>query len=367
MDSVFGIILKVHHDSVGDTSQTVLLGKTMLDWVTLSLGETSAIAIDRPDDAEWLGQLRSVADATEKYTVVLYSDTPLITKKTVTDAVAVAENGNLNVVKMTRGYVFRTSFLLSCEKLYLDNTYYFSEEDFLTADSPHNLALITDVMRNRILRYHCERGVRFTDLGTTVVEGDVVIAPGVEIGPQNILKGKTVINAGAKLLYANVVEDGIIGEGAELNSSRIYHSYIGERTKVGPFAYIRPDSIIGPDCRIGDFVEIKKSIIGAGCKVSHLSYVGDCEMGDMCNVGCGVVFVNYDGKNKFRTKVGNRVFVGSNSNIIAPMVIEDGAFIAAGSTLNENVPAGALAIARARQVNKTEWKGNKFAPKNENV
>ena len=132
---------------------------------------------------------------------------------------------------------------------------------------------------------------------------------------------------------------------------------------MGPYAYIRPDSIIGPDCRIGDFVEIKKSIIGAKCKVSHLSYVGDCEMGEACNIGCGVVFVNYDGKNKFRSKVGNRVFVGSNSNIVAPVVLEDGAFIAAGSTLTQDVPQGALAIARARQVNKPEWTGNRFCPK----
>lgn len=364
MESVFGIILKVHYESVGDTAATEVLGKTMLDWVKLSLGEeVTAVAVDYDDKLEIPAQVKHYADAGKKYTVVLFSDTPLITKKTVTDAVAVAENGNLNVVKMTRGYVFRTAFLTSCEKLYTDNTHYFTEEDFLTASTPHNLALITDVMRNRILRYHADRGVRFSDLGTTVVEGDVVIAAGAKIGPQNILKGKTVIKDGVNLLYCNVLEDAIIGEGAEINSSRIYRSYIGERTTVGPFAYIRPDSIIGPDCRIGDFVEIKKSIIGAGCKVSHLSYVGDCEMGEKCNIGCGVVFVNYDGKDKFRTKVGNRVFVGSNSNIIAPMVIEDGAFIAAGSTLNQDVPAGSLAIARARQVNKPEWLGNKFAPK----
>lgn len=364
MESVFGIILKVHYESVGDTAATEVLGKTMLDWVKLSLGEeVTAVAVDYDDKTEIPAQVKHYADAGKKYTVVLFSDTPLITKKTVTDAVAVAENGNLNVVKMTRGYVFRTAFLTSCEKLYTDSTHYFTEEDFLTASTPHNLALITDVMRNRILRYHADRGVRFSDLGTTVVEGDVVIAAGAKIGPQNILKGKTVIKDGVNLLYSNVLEDAIIGEGVEINSSRIYRSYIGERTKVGPFAYIRPDSIIGPDCRIGDFVEIKKSIIGAGCKVSHLSYVGDCEMGEKCNIGCGVVFVNYDGKDKFRTKVGNRVFVGSNSNIIAPMVIEDGAFIAAGSTLNQDVPAGSLAIARARQVNKPEWLGNKFAPK----
>ncbi len=363
MENVFGIILKVRYDSVGDTASTELLGKTMLDWVRLSLGEAQFAAVEYDENLEVPLLVKHYADVSKKYTVVLYSDTPLITKKTVVDAVAVAENGNLNVVRMTRGYVFRTAFLLSCEKLYTENTHYFAEEDFLTANSPHNFALISDVMRNRILRYHSERGVRFADLGTTVVEGDVAIAAGVEVGPQNILKGKTVVRDGAKLLYANVLEDAIIGEGAEINSSRIYRSYVGERTKVGPFAYIRPDSIIGPDCRIGDFVEIKKSIIGTGCKVSHLSYVGDCEMGNECNIGCGVVFVNYDGKDKFRSKVGNRVFVGSNSNIIAPVVLEDGSFIAAGSTLTQDVPAGSLAIARARQVNKPDWLGNKFAPK----
>ena len=363
MENVYGIILKVQHPAVGNTAETVLLGKTMLDWVRLSLGDSTTVAIDYDEKMEIPAQAKYFADATKKYTAVLFSDTPLITKKTVTDAVAVAENGNLNVVRMTRGFIFRTGFLLSCERLYTDNTHYFAEEDFLTASTPHNLALISDVMRNRILRYHCDRGVRFADLGTTTVEGDVVIAPGVEVGPQNILKGKTVIKEGAQLLYCNVIEDSTISDGAQINSSRIYRSYVGERTTVGPFAYIRPDSIIGPDCRIGDFVEIKKSVIGTGCKVAHLSYVGDCEMGDNCNIGCGVVFVNYDGKDKSRTKVGNRVFVGSNSNIVAPMVIEDGAYIAAGSTLTQNVPQGALAIARARQVNKPEWTGNKFAPK----
>ena len=274
MESVFGIILKVKSDSVGDTASTVLLGKTMLDWVKLSLGEDSGVAaIDYDENLEVPAQAKHFADISKTYTAVLFSDTPLITKKTVADAVAVADKGNLNVVKMTRGYIFRTAFLLSCEKLYTDRSYYFAEEDFITANTPHNVSLITDIMRNRILRYHSDNGVKFADLGTTVVEGDVVIAAGAEIGPQNILKGKTVIRDGAKLLYCNVIEDGIIGEGAEINSSRIYRSYIGERTKVGPFAYIRPDSIIGPDCRIGDFVEIKKSIIGTACKVSHLSYV----------------------------------------------------------------------------------------------
>lgn len=365
MDNVFGILLKVSNPSVGDTSSTMLLGKTMLDWVRLSLGDAPSTVAEYSDALPLPVLLRQYVDAKKEYTVVLFSDTPLISKKTVADAVSVMQNGSVNVVKMTRGYVFRTPFLLSCEKLYTDNVYYFNEEDFLAASSLHNLALVSDVMKNRILRYHAERGVRFTDLGTTVVEGDVVIEPGVTVGPQNILKGKTVIKAGAELLYGNVVEDSIIEQNATLNSSRIYRSYVGEGTTVGPFAYIRPDSIIGPNCRIGDFVEIKKSIIGEGCKVSHLSYVGDCEMGKNCNIGCGVVFVNYDGKNKYRSKVGDRVFVGSNSNIIAPVTLEDGSFIAAGSTLNADVPKGALAIARARQVNKPDWMGNRFCPKTE--
>ena len=121
--------------------------------------------------------------------------------------------------------------------------------------------------------------------------------------------------------------------------------------------------VIGKKCRIGDYVELKNSVIGDGCKISHLSYVGDCEMGESCNIGCGVVFVNYDGKDKFKTRVGSNVFIGSNSNLIAPLDIGDGAFIAAGSTLTDSVGGGSLAIARARQVNKPDWTGNKFAPR----
>ena len=141
MENVFGIILKVRYDSVGDTASTELLGKTMLDWVRLSLGEAQFAAVEFDENLEVPLQVKHYADASKKYTVVLYSDTPLITKKTVVDAVAVAENGNLNVVRMTRGYVFRTAFLQTCEKLYTENTHYFAEEDFLTANSPHNFAL----------------------------------------------------------------------------------------------------------------------------------------------------------------------------------------------------------------------------------
>lgn len=361
MESVFGIILKVSYDSMGDTSKIDVLGKTMSDWVAISLDGSPFAEASYMPGLEIPQQVKDYINTAYKYTVVLFSDTPLITKKTVADAVDVINKSGANVLKLTRGFVFRTDFLKYAERLYTDNTHYFDEEDFMTACSFKQLGLVSDILRNRILNYHMERGVRFVDLNTVRVDCDVVIGKGTVVGENNILKGKTIIKENVKLLYNNVVENSIVDEGCEINSSRLYSCYIGAGTTVGPFAFIRPDSIIGSKCRIGDFVEIKKSVIGDGSKVSHLSYVGDCEMGTGCNIGCGVVFVNYDGKNKFKTKVGNKVFVGSNSNIIAPLVIEDGAFIAAGSTLTGDVPANALAIARARQVIKPEWEGNKFS------
>ena len=130
---------------------------------------------------------------------------------------------------------------------------------------------------------------------------------------------------------------------------------VGENTTVGPFAYLRPDTKVGNHCRIGDFVELKNSTIGDGTKVSHLTYVGDSDVGERVNFGCGTVTVNYDGAKKYRTTIGNDVFVGCNSNLVAPVTLSDGAYTAAGSTITDDVPESTLAIARARQVNKDKW------------
>ena len=127
-------------------------------------------------------------------------------------------------------------------------------------------------------------------------------------------------------------------------------------TTVGPFAYLRPNSCIGEHCRIGDFVEIKNSNIDDGTKVSHLTYVGDSDVGKCVNFGCGTVTVNYDGKNKYRCKIGDEVFIGCNTNLVAPVEVESRAYTAAGSTITKKVPADSLAIARARQENKEGWR-----------
>jgi bifunctional UDP-N-acetylglucosamine pyrophosphorylase/glucosamine-1-phosphate N-acetyltransferase len=135
----------------------------------------------------------------------------------------------------------------------------------------------------------------------------------------------------------------------------VLDSKVGDNTTVGPYAYLRPGSIVGSGCRVGDFVEVKNAQIRDGAKVSHLSYIGDGEIGEKSNIGCGVVFVNYDGKTKQRTVVGKGVFVGCNANLVAPVTIGDGAYVAAGSTVTDDVEPDALCIARSRQTVIPGW------------
>ena len=146
-----------------------------------------------------------------------------------------------------------------------------------------------------------------------------------------------------------------IGDGTTVEASVLIDCRVGSHTTVGPNAYLRPKANVGDHCRIGDFVEIKNSNIGDGTKVSHLTYVGDADLGKNINLGCGVVFSNYDGKRKYRSTVGDDAFIGCNVNLVSPVSIEAGAYIAAGSTITKDVPAGALAIARERQRNLSGW------------
>ena len=151
------------------------------------------------------------------------------------------------------------------------------------------------------------------------------------------------------------IENSTIGNNTEVKNSTIIDSIIGENTTVGPYAYLRPKSNIGDNVKIGDIVEVKNATIGDNSKASHLSYIGDAEVGKNVNIGCGVVFVNYDGKNKFKSIVKDNAFIGSNSNLVSPVTIEEKGYIATGSTITEDVPEKALAIARERQVNKLGW------------
>ncbi|MEJ9269760.1 DapH/DapD/GlmU-related protein, partial [Bacillus thuringiensis] len=151
------------------------------------------------------------------------------------------------------------------------------------------------------------------------------------------------------------LKDSKIGNKTAVKQSVVHNSEVGERVSIGPFSHIRPASMIHDDVRIGNFVEVKKSTIGKESKASHLSYIGDAEVGERVNFSCGSITVNYDGKNKFLTKIEDDAFIGCNSNLIAPVTIGKGALIAAGSTITEDVPSDALSIARARQTNKEHY------------
>ena len=208
-------------------------------------------------------------------------------------------------------------------------------------------------MRN--IARHEENGVIFLDHDRTIVESDVVIAPGVMVYPGNTLQGSTRIGADCVLYPNNRLNNAVVGRGTTVESSVLLNCAVGEETTVGPYAYLRPDTSVGNHCRIGDFVEIKNSSIGDGTKVSHLTYVGDSDLGKDINLGCGVVFVNYDGKVKNRSKVEDHAFIGCNCNLVAPVHVGKNAYLAAGSTVVEDVPEDALFVARSRGVVKEDW------------
>lgn len=198
-------------------------------------------------------------------------------------------------------------------------------------------------------------GVTVVDPVNTYVDPRCSVAPGVTLLPGTILRGHTAIAAGCEIGPNAMVRDCIVGEGTTVNASQVNESTIGSHTTVGPFTYVRPGCRIGDHCRVGDFVEVKNSVIGDGTKISHLTYVGDSDVGRRVNFGCGTVTTNYDGHKKFRCTIGDDVFLGCNTNLIAPVTVGDRAYTAAGSTVTDDVPDGALAIARTRQTNKPGW------------
>lgn len=228
-------------------------------------------------------------------------------------------------------------------------------EETLGVNSRAQLAQVEAILRKRINTKHMDNGVTLIDPNNTYIGSDVIIGKDTIIYPGNILEGNTVIGERCMLYPNSRINNSIIENDVEVQSSVILDSKVGEQTTVGPFAYIRPDSVIGSHVRIGDFVEIKKSVIGNNTKVSHLTYVGDAEVGENCNFGCGTVTVNYDGKNKNKTIIGNNSFIGCNTNLISPVKVEDNTYIAAGSTITDDVKSGELAVARAKQRNIAGW------------
>ena len=200
-----------------------------------------------------------------------------------------------------------------------------------------------------------QRGVTIIAPQTTYIAADVEILEDTVIWPHTLLKGRTRIGRNCEIGPSSIISDSTIDDGASVVHSVVTESCIGRGARVGPFAHLRPQSELGEAVRVGNFVEIKKSTLGEGAKVPHLAYVGDAEIGKRANLGAGVIVVNYDGQKKHATTIGDDAFVGCNANLVAPVNIGEEAFVAAGSTITRDVPAGALAVGRARQENKEGW------------
>lgn len=229
------------------------------------------------------------------------------------------------------------------------------ELDWMPIRSMKELQRAASLCRELLNAQWMSRGVTIVDPATTYIDPRCKIAAGTMLLPGTILRGETVIGANCEIGPNTMIRDCTVGDGTTVNASQLNESTIGSHTTVGPFAYVRPNCIVGDECRIGDFVELKNSQIGNGTKVSHLTYVGDSDVGEKVNFGCGTVTTNYDGKHKYRCTIGDNVFLGCNTNLVAPVTVEDGAYTAAGSTITEDVPADALAVARSRQTNKPHW------------
>ncbi|WP_175637966.1 bifunctional UDP-N-acetylglucosamine diphosphorylase/glucosamine-1-phosphate N-acetyltransferase GlmU [Metabacillus schmidteae] len=230
-----------------------------------------------------------------------------------------------------------------------------SFEETLGVNDRIALSQAEKFMKQRINKEHMRNGVTIIDPDNTYISVDAKIGRDTTIYPGTMIIGETVIG-----------EECIIGPNTEIKNCKIDHkttvrqsvahdSEIGSEVQVGPFAHIRPSSHISDEVKIGNFVEVKKSSMGKGSKASHLSYIGDAEVGSEVNLGCGSITVNYDGKNKFLTKIEDGAFIGCNSNLVAPVTVGKGAYVAAGSTVTNDVPDKALSVARARQVNKENY------------
>ena len=204
--------------------------------------------------------------------------------------------------------------------------------------------------RQRISRNldYLEAGVRFIDIRTAYIDEGVTIGAGTVIYPCVVIEGDVTIGENCTIGQNSRIKDSVIGDDTSIQSSVILESKVGSGTSVGPFAYLRPNSEVGDGCKVGDFVEIKNSKLGDGAKAAHLTYVGDSDVGERVNLGCGVVLVNYDGSRKYRSVVEDGAFIGCNVNLVSPVHVGKDAYIAAGSTITEDVPDGALYVARAK-------------------
>ena len=289
--------------------------------------------------------------------IILSADRPFIDADSIKNALAMhKKDGNDMTVISDKsiGYCINSA---SIGKTGLKTGVYVSpnENIGLSADTGADFNRISEIMRHIILTEHMNNGV---DIPCT---DGIIIGPGCKIGcdtrilPNTIICGDVTIGENCVIGPNSYIENAILGSDVNFTCSHIRCAKIMKNADIGPFVQIRPDSVIGENVHLGNFVEVKNSVIDTGTKVSHLTYVGDSDVGKNVNFGCGTVTVNYTGKTKHRTIIRDGAFIGCNTNLVAPVTVGKNSYTAAGSTITQDVPDNSLAIARERQTNKEGW------------
>lgn len=361
-----------------------LLGKTLIDQgarVLNHLGGTVTCISDFTEEPNWLDAYGEscvvLLDAAVYFTTEFYHVLSLRERQLMNEQVIYYVNNrpvailarakhlksiwrNINPNQVKETYLSQISELLNqaFEDRYEDAL---GKHQGIVIENLVAYQQVNHLLRQEKLNALMLSGVMVMDSLNTYIDQDVSIGAGSVVYPGSFIEGDTVIGTNCKIGPAVRIQDSQIGHGVTIKDSTIVSSRVDDMTTVGPYAYLRPKSDIGKHVKIGDFVEVKNARIDDGSKVSHLSYIGDGHVGKDVNIGCGVVFVNYDGKNKFKTVVEDGAFIGCNVNLVAPVTVQKGAYVAAGSTITEDVLPNSLAIARSRQTQKLNWVVNKGA------
>ncbi len=302
-----------------------LLGRALSEYAERGVEGLACAVID--DESE------VVYPTKYAYLAVIYDDMPLVTAKSLITASELMDKKGLKKVALGRGYLSSSHGLGDAlTEVGLNFA------DFLSVNDTRTLKLVYNELRERII-------------GRALDGGAIILGENSVIDDTAILRAGAVIEGDSRIVGCSE-----ICAGARIRDSRIEDSKVCENATVGPYAYVRMNSVVGEGARIGDFVEIKKSTLGAGVKCAHLSYIGDAEVGDKTNIGCGTVFCNYDGVHKHKTVIGKGAFIGANTNLVAPLTVGDGAFIAAGTTVTEDLENNTFCIGRVRQTVKERRK-----------
>lgn len=314
-------------------------------------------------------------DATD--ILVLFGDTPFVDAETITDALHFHDESKNDVTFLSSdedgeagAFCFSKNALL--DLMHRDGSDMLSifkaaeglpngvyctdnENAFLSAYTKRQLNELNALARNEILENLMDGGVDIPCRDGIIIGTDCVIGSDTLVLPGTIMRGAVTVGKNCVIGPNSYVEDAEIGDHVQFNNGQIRRAKILNDANIGPFVQIRPDSVIGNGVHLGNFVEVKNSVIDASTSVSHLTYVGDSDVGKNVNFGCGVVTVNFNGKTKNRTVIKDRAFIGCNTNLVAPVTVGENSYTAAGSTVTEDVPDNTLAIARERQTNKEGW------------